>query len=94
MKKFLEMIIAALLVGLIIYFLLYRYFLDWFCYIRSEDFLKCEKTFICKSERMMPTDPVLHCSKKQFFLFEKDSFFYDTQTYKNIYNSYIKSLEN
>jgi len=94
MKKFLEMIIAALFIWLVIYFLLYKYFLDWFCYIRSDDFLECENTFICKSERMIPTDPILHCSKKQFFLFEKDSFFYDSQTYKNIYNSYVKSLQN
>lgn len=94
MKNLLELLLIAFSILIVIFFILYRYFLDWFCYIRSDDFLKCENTFICKSERSIPTAPSLLCSKREIFLFEKDSFFYDSQTYKNIYNNYIKSLEN
>jgi len=94
MRKILEILIVAIVIFLWIYYILYKYFLDGFCYIRNEDYLKCTNTFICKADRAIPTDPTLLCSKKEFFLFEKDSFFYDSNTYKNIYNSYIKSLEN
>jgi len=73
---------------------MYKYFLEGFCYLRNDDYLKCTNTLICKADRWLPTDPTLLCSKKSFFLFEKDSSFYDKETYIKIYNSYTESVKN
>jgi hypothetical protein len=72
---------------------MYKYFLDGFCYLRNDDYLKCTNTLICKAARDIPNDPTLLCSKKEFFLFEKDSPFYNKETYIKIYNSYTESVK-
>lgn len=94
MRRIIEILVVALLIFLLLYFIIYKYFLDWFCYIRSDDYLKCANTLVCSWERDLPWDDKLLCEKKDFFLFEKDSFLYSKETYINIYDNYIKSLKN
>ncbi len=94
MRWIVEVLLSAIVIFLIVYFVIYKYFLDGFCYIRNDDYLKCTNTFICKPERAMLSDPTLLCSKKDFFLFERDSAFYNKETYIKIYNSYTESVRN
>lgn len=94
MRWIIELLFSALIIILISYFFMYKYFFDWFCYLRSDNYLKCTDALICKADRNLEFSPSLLCLKREVFLFEKDSFFYNTQTYKNIYNNYIKSLNN
>lgn len=92
MRWIVEVLLSAIAVILLVYFVMYKYFLDGFCYLRNDDYLKCTNTLICKAERDVPNDPTLLCSKKDFFLFEKDSSFYNKETYIKIYNSYTESV--
>ncbi len=93
MRWIVEVLLSAIIIILIVYFVMYKYFLDGFCYLRNDDYLKCTNTLICKAARDVPNDPTLLCSKKEFFLFEKDSSFYNKETYIKIYNSYTESVK-
>ncbi len=93
MRWIVEVLLSAIIIILIVYFVMYKYFLDGFCYLRNDDYLKCTNTLICKAARDIPNDPTLLCSKKEFFLFEKDSSFYNKETYIKIYNSYTESVK-
>lgn len=86
--------LSYVVIFFVIYFVLYKYFFDGFCYIRSNDYLKCSSTFICKPDRNILIDTKMMCMKKPVFLYEKDSFLYKKQTYINIYNNFIDSIKN
>ena len=93
MRWIVEVLLSAIIIILIVYFVMYKYFLDGFCYLRNDDYLKCTNTLICKAARDIPNDPTLLCSNKEFFLFATDSSFYTKETYIKIYNSYTESVK-